>query len=133
MTGWWHSPDTETNAVPPKVGVPHPHLLRNAALSREIHPGSSPARAHPRHRLTEVRARIAGAGMGAAGGRARDVTCGRTGDVGAVRQVFVAGINLTRVCDVFNPTGRVLCQMADNSSRLDVMHCRRTLSEGGRP
>ena len=111
---------------PGRTGPPrHPFPDRLCArpptnLSREIQPAAPPARAHPRHRLAEVRARIAGVGEDARGW-ARVVTCAETGDVGAVRQVFVTSTNLIGSGDTFNPSGRVFGSASRKISRLEVM------------
>ncbi len=81
--------------------APPPTISRNPPLSRENRPNPSPLRAHPRHRLSERRARLAGAAESASD-RARVMTRLRTGDVGAARQVFVTDINMSRVGDTFN-------------------------------
>ncbi len=104
-----------------------PRKPNSHPLSREIRHGFPGLWALPRHRLSEGRTRVSGAGLGA-GCRVRSVTFMRSGDVCSGREVFVTAVSVDRGGDTFNPQGRVFSTTGRKVSQL-----RGTPARGGRP
>lgn len=103
----------------PRTAISHP-------LTRENRHAFPAHRALPRHHLAEVRARLTEVGVGPF----RNMTCLRTADVGAVREVFVTPTNMDRGSDTFNFWGWV-SSWFDGVSSQSGLRCLCSTPVGG--